>query len=377
MVLKLLSRKRNKQGNGKVVTRAGIAPPESHEPADTLTLEEDPLKRYMQLERYGFVVRQRDQWHDHPLIESLFRAAVEAIDEHFALVPEGFVSLAQTVNDYPGSPEVDVETEPFLLAHHCVTNEQFQKFVDSGAYEDLELWPKDIWPHLIDFKDQTNEPGPRYWRDGRHDKRLADHPVVGVSYYEATAYARWAGYRLPTGAEWQMAASWRIRSSAYVLRRYPWGDALETNRCNLWSSGIGQTVPVTGYESGAAPNGVLQLIGNVWEWTASDYEVSDEAGRTVVGNMLMKEIRGGAFSTYFASQATGCFRTGLATLVRAQDVGFRCVLDLEKDHDATGLVYTAKTAPPSNGAPDNPGPTIPPEHARGSADTNSEERRTT
>ena len=73
------------------------------------------------------------------------------------------------------------------------------------------------------------------------------------------------------------------------------------------------------YESGAAPNGVLQLIGNVWEWTFSDYQVEDECGRTVVGDMLMKEVRGGAFDTYFAAQATSCFRTGLASLVRAHD----------------------------------------------------------
>src|SRR5206468_4186091 len=161
-----------------------------------------------------------------------------AIDENFALVPEGFVSLPQTIDDNPGCPEIDVETEPFLLARHAVTHAQFQKFVDAGAYEELELWPKDIWPHLIDFKDQTEHVGPRYWKNGRHDRRLAEHPVVGINCYEAAAYAQWAGFRLPTEAEWQMAASWRIRSSAHLLRRYPWGDALDTRRCNIWASGI-------------------------------------------------------------------------------------------------------------------------------------------
>jgi len=231
---------------------------------------------------------------------------------------------------------MDFETDPFLMARCATTNAEFQLFVDDNAYENLELWPKDIWPHLIDFKDLTGLPGPRYWEHGRHDRRLADHPVVGICYYEAAAYAAWAGYRLPTEAEWQMAASWRIRSSAYVLRRYPWGDAMDASRCNIWMSGVGTTVPVHEYENGAAPNGVLHLCGNVWEWTDSDYCVYDEEGRPVVGDMLMKSIRGGSFDTYFACQATSFFRTGLACLMRTHNVGIRCALDCSAVDDQNG-----------------------------------------
>jgi iron(II)-dependent oxidoreductase len=227
-----------------------------------------------------------------------------------------------------------MDVEPFLMARHPITHAQFQKFVDYGAYEELDLWPKDIWPHLIDFKDLTGQPGPRFWRRGRHDRRLADHPVVGVCYYEAMAYAAWAGYRLPTEAEWQMAASWRIRSEAHVLRRYPWGDALDTTRCNIWSSGIRSTVPVSTYETGAAPNGVLQLCGNVWEWTNSEFDVTDRNGRPIIGDMLMKSVRGGAFDTYFASQATSFFRTGLAALARVHNTGFRCAMNVDDGPDA-------------------------------------------
>lgn len=103
---------------------------------------------------------------------------------------------------------------------------------------------------------------------------------------------------------------------------------MDPERCNLWVSDVHGTVPVDRYESGAAPNGVLQLIGNVWEWCSSDYEVVDECGRMVVGDMLLKEIRGGAFDTYFPSQATSAFRTGLPSLIRAHNVGFRCIVDL-------------------------------------------------
>ncbi len=328
MALKLFSRKPKMESTACRKSRWRPGAGGEYQSAETVTFDPDPLQRFMQLERYGWIVRHRGQMGDHPLIEAVSEAAVEAIDERFAIVPEGFVSLTRATSDFPGCPETDVETAAFLIAKHCVTNHQFQHFVDSGGYEDLQLWPEDIWAHLIDFKDQTGCHGPRFWRDGRHDKRLADHPVVGICWYEALAYTQWAGYRLPTNAEWQMAASWRIRSSAHVLRRYPWGDAFDTRRCNLWTSNVGHTVPVQAYEEGAAPNGVLQLIGNVWEWVGSDYEVQDDAGRMVLGDMIMKEIRGGAFDTYFPCQATSCFRTGLASLRRMHNVGFRCVVDL-------------------------------------------------
>jgi iron(II)-dependent oxidoreductase len=323
MVLNLFSRRktdnssRAKRGDG------------SYEPADKLKLEQDPLKQCVQLERFGLIVAHRERWQNHPQGESIYQSVLEKLDESFAMVPEGHVSLPQTVNDFPGCPETDFETDPFLLAKYPVTNAQFQNFVDAGGYGELDLWPEDVWPHLIDFKDLNEYPGPRFWERGRCNKRLANHPVVGICYYEADAYARWAGLRLPTEVEWQMAASWRIRSSAQVLRRYPWGDALNINRCNIWGTGLGHTVPVNEYESGAAPNGVLQLVGNVWEWTEGDYIVGDSEGRTVVGDMPMKSIRGGAFDTYFPSQATSFFRTGLACLFRMHNVGFRCAMDLD------------------------------------------------
>lgn len=306
-----------------------VRTPPPFEPAEPLHLEADPLLRCLQLERFGMITARQESWRNHPGAKAVLDSAANALDEMFALVPEGFASLPQTANGLPGAPELDVETQAFLLQRHTVTNAQFQKFVDAGGYEDLEYWPKDIWPHIIDFRDQTHTSGPRYWRNGRHNKLLAHHPVVGVCYYEAAAYARWAGYRLPSEAEWQMAASWRIRSSANVLRRYPWGDALDIRRCNIWASGVGTTLPVHGCDSGAAPNGVLQLIGNVWEWTSSDFDITDDEGRNIVGDMLMKSIRGGAFDTYFPFQATSAFRTGLPSLVRAHNTGFRCAMDLE------------------------------------------------
>jgi iron(II)-dependent oxidoreductase len=327
MVLGLFSKKKNdetsKNGRG------------SYEPAESLPLESDPLKQCVQLERYGLVIANRDRWKNHPQSDAILQTVLEKLDESFALVPEGYVSLPETVNDYPGCPETDFDTQSFLLARHPVTNAQFQKFVDAGGYAELDLWPEDVWPHLIDFKDLSECPAPRFWERGRHNKRLANHPVVGISYFEAEAYAHWAGLRLPTEAEWQMAASWRIRSSAQILRRYPWGDALDTTRCNIWATGLGHTVPVNEFENGAAPNGVLQLVGNVWEWTNADFCLTDKEGRPVVGDMPLKSIRGGAFDTYFPSQATSFFRTGLACLFRMHNVGFRCAMDIDNNNNSS------------------------------------------
>lgn len=328
MPLQIFSRKPQAGRNAPRTQRPRVPAADSFEPSDPIPLESDPLSQCLQLERYGHILANSEKWQGDPRIEEMCRAASDRIDELFAIVPEGFASLPQTIGDLPGSPEVTVNTEPFLLSRFAVTNGQYQRFVDAGGYEQLDLWPDDVWPHLIDLKDQSGRSGPRFWRGGRHSRRLAEHPVVGICFYEAEAYARWAGFRLPTEAEWQMAATWRIRSAANVLRRYPWGDALDTQRCNVWSSGIGTTVPVSGYLNGASPNQVIQLIGNVWEWTACDFEAVDDEGCNVVGDMRMSAIRGGAFDTYFTSQATSVFRTGVVCLARANNIGFRCALNL-------------------------------------------------
>jgi gamma-glutamyl hercynylcysteine S-oxide synthase len=323
MALRLFSRRRERSPSP-----GHPLGPKDYRPATAEPLDSDPLQRLVQLGRFGHILATREQWTSRDDIAAICSDAQAAIDAAFAIVPDGFISLPQTVADEPGGPEQDIETTAFLLARCPVTNAQYQKFIDAGGYEELPLWPEDIWPHLIDFKDAAGHTGPRFWREGRHDERLAEHPVVGVCWYEAVAYARWAGYRLPTEAEWQMAASWRIRSSAHVLRRYPWGDTLDSKRCNIWATGLGSTAAVEAFTPGAAPNGVLQLIGNVWEWTDSDFDVKQDEGRAVVGDMLMKSIRGGAYDTYFASQATSLFRTGLATLSRPHNVGFRCAMNV-------------------------------------------------
>lgn len=305
-------------------------PKQDFVPATRQPLDSDPLKRLVQQERPSVILQDYVKWQHHPGGDVIVEQSKQELEQSMALVPAGSASLPTTLSAQSNAEEQDIEVAPYLLGVHEISNHKYQHFVDGNGYDQLEWWPEDIWPHLIEFKDSTGKPGPRYWRDGRHDARLSDHPVVGVSWYEASAYARWAGQRLPTEAEWQMAASWHINSSADLLRRFPWGDALDADRCNIWASRLGQTVPVDSYPNGASPNHVLQLVGNVWEWTDSEHDVTDDEGRQIIAEMPMAAIRGGAFDTYFETQTTSQFRTGQITLARAHNLGFRCALDLSQ-----------------------------------------------
>jgi len=307
---------------------AGSAPATPFEPAPREPLDADPLRALLQQGRCCAILLSRDKWNGHPTAAEVVDEAISRLETQMALVPAGTVALSKSLDAQGGGDEEDLDVPPFLLDVHCITNAEYQKFVDGGGYDALEYWPEDIWPHLIEFKDATDAPGPRYWRHGRHDALRTNHPVTGISWYEAQAYALWVGKRLPTEAEWQMAASWSIRSSADIHRRFPWGDSMDNTRCNIWSSRIGGTVPVDQYRTGAAPNRILQLIGNVWEWTDSPLMMTDEEGRPIVGEMSMQAARGGAYDTYFESQATSHFRPGIIALARTHNTGFRCALDL-------------------------------------------------
>ena len=135
--------------------------------------------------------------------------AIRQLDEAMALVPAGRVllgQLAEQSNSACGSADIDpkllqrnlVAVAPAYLDRFCVTNEQYQQFVDSGGYEQLEFWYEEALPALLDFVDQTGAPGPRFWSDGQYPSGEQRLPVVGISWYEARAYARWVGKRLPT-----------------------------------------------------------------------------------------------------------------------------------------------------------------------------------
>ncbi len=283
--------------------------------------------------RYALLLRR--QLIGNLTVEQLARTRA-ALSDGMCLVPEGDVELhlGAGVCDQDGEGAAHgshpVHVEAYYLDRYPVTNEQFYHFVSSGGYEQMAIWDQEILPALLDFVDETGHVGPRYWHKGRYPRGEERHPVVGVSWYEAAAYSRWAGKRMVTDAEWIKAGSWPVALAGHPLlqRRYPWGEAMDRNRANLWGSGPGRTVSVEQFPGGVSVGGVQQLIGNVWEWTADPF-VLESADEPATGEKRsLKSLRGGAFDTYLDTQATCNFQSGDWALARKHNIGFRSAISL-------------------------------------------------
>ncbi|CAM5306870.1 ergothioneine biosynthesis protein EgtB [Streptomyces pilosus] len=167
------------------------------------------------------------------------------------------------------------EVAPFHIDTTPVTNSAYQAFIEDGGYDEPRWWTAEGWAHIR----RNSVTAPLFWRrDGGQWLRRRfgvtevvppDEPVLHVCWYEADAYARWAGRRLPTEAEWEKAA--RHDPAGDRSMRYPWGDAdPEPGHANLGQRHL-RPAPAGSYPAGESPLGVRQLIGDVWEWTASDF----------------------------------------------------------------------------------------------------------
>ncbi|MFD8388248.1 ergothioneine biosynthesis protein EgtB [Streptomyces sp. NPDC059680] len=167
------------------------------------------------------------------------------------------------------------EVAPFWIDTTPVTNAAYQAFIEDGGYDTERWWTPQGWAHIR----QHTITAPLFWRrDGDRWLRRRfgvteavppDEPVLHVCWYEADAYARWAGRRLPTEAEWEKAA--RHDPATGRSMRYPWGDADPApEHANLGQRHL-RPAPAGSYPAGESPLGVRQLIGDVWEWTASDF----------------------------------------------------------------------------------------------------------
>ncbi len=194
-------------------------------------------------------------------------------------------------------PVYSVEVKPFHIDKYEVTNRQYKKFVDA-----------------------TKHKPPKHWRHNDYPQNKGDYPVVNVSWEDAAAYAKWAGKRLPTEAEWEMAAR---GETGHV---FPWGQVLRNDRCNIKGSGF-KGAGITGrYEKGMSATGCYDLGGNVAEWTATWYDaypgqtLSDPAA----GAETHRVIRGGSWKSK-PVEATALYRDKLPPKSTVDYVGFRCV----------------------------------------------------
>ena len=173
-----------------------------------------------------------------------------------------------------------VEVAPFAMARAAVTNAEFAEFVEAQGYQRREFWSPEGWA----WRQESGAEHPVYWRyDGGWQRRHFDQlapldlycPVIHVNWYEANAYCRWAKRRLPTEAEWELAASAEPTVDGQGItshkRRYPWGEAAPTPElANMGWQAMG-CIPVNALPKSDSAFGCRQMLGNVWEWTSTDF----------------------------------------------------------------------------------------------------------
>ncbi|MBN2549766.1 MAG: SUMF1/EgtB/PvdO family nonheme iron enzyme [Anaerolineales bacterium] len=260
--------------------------------------------------------------------------AIACEQMQFCFVPAGPFWMGSKEEQDPQadddeSPLHEVDLPAFWMGRYPVTQAQFAEFVVAGGYREERYWEeakthgywstegfKGIWDDSARLKpDRYGEPFD-----------LLNHPAVGVSWYEALAFARWLGeqlgraVRLPSEAEWEKAARGGIDLPPAPLVRsldagfdlpkialqlnlqpqriYPWGNKHDPNQANYDETGIGATSAMGCFPGGASPYGVLDMSGNVWEWTRSlnkDYPYRPQDGREELGQTGARVLRGGSF----------------------------------------------------------------------------------
>jgi formylglycine-generating enzyme required for sulfatase activity len=256
------------------------------------------------------------------------RLGITSLEPQWCEVPAGSFILGSQPGDEGAAaneqPQRTVELPGFRVARYPVTNAQWQQFLEAGGYRERRWWSAIGW-HT---REQVRWTQPGYWDDVRLND--ANRPVVGVSWYEALAFCRWLsaelGYsvRLPSEAEWEKAA----RGDGGLI--FPWGNSWDAARANTEESGIGATTPVGCFPDGVSPYGVLDMSGNVFEWTATpwtrDYQESDGTGyEAEVSERFC--IRGGGWSSP-RSSARCAYRIEHPPTARYNYLGFRVIAAL-------------------------------------------------
>ena len=231
------------------------------------------------------------------------------IPGEMVLVPGTDFSFDVMTNEnfipYPEISGTVFSIDSFLIDRYPVTNAQYYEFLVNSGYR-----PSDTTRYL------------RHWQSGKFKQGQDKYPVVFVSYEDMRAYATWAGKRLPTEAEWQLAAQGTDN------RKWPWGNDFHGTYCN---NAFDKQTPVDAFPKGASPFGVMDLVGNVWQMTGDMY---------FNGSNYFMIIRGGSYyrpdssSLYIEGGPQALNRTQMMLMVspafdRSATVGFRCVKDID------------------------------------------------
>lgn len=232
-------------------------------------------------------------------------------------------------------PAHQVFLQDYALDRAPVSNGEFLQFIKDGGYQNFRWWFSEGWAAVNGEHWQA----PLYWehpdghwmiRDfsGLHPaESKANEPVCHVSFFEASAFAKWAGKRLPTEAEWEKAAIGNEH------RDFPWGhEPVDESRANLFENGLWAPAAIGSFPTGANDSGCQQLLGDVWEWTTSDYvpypgfksEFDEYNDKWFVNQ---KVLRGGSFATP-QLHIRSTYRNFFHTNERWMTSGFRCAKDL-------------------------------------------------
>ena len=262
------------------------------------------------------------------------------IQDEMIKIPGGIYELGFPRDDFCYDnelPEHKTYLNPYEIDKYPVVNREFIEFIDAGGYQNYRFWLSDGW----DLVNEKQWNAPLYWRkiDGQWYKKdfrglnkvSPYEPVTNVSYFEADAYSKWAGKRLPNEAEWEKAASWNDDLKRKTT--YPWGDNLPSDStANLLESWTWAPSQIGSYPFGKSHYGCHQMIGDVWEWTSSEYVLypgfrSKFSEYTDKWAINQKVLRGGSFATPIM-QIRNSYRNYFKPHERIPFSGFRCVRDL-------------------------------------------------
>lgn len=207
LIRRIFARRRNNSPQNQAAQGSktrGAAPPPRRKPVDPNDIQA-LVGQMLAQDRYALLLRQKIAGNLSP---AQFGLALKVMGECMALVPDGDVELKE------GDSSRIISVKRFFLDRYPITNRQYYEFVSAGCYQQAALWDEAILPGVLEFIDRDGNPGPKYWLNGCYPEDEEKHPVVGISWYEAAAYARWVGKRLPTDAEWVKAGTWPVRISS-------------------------------------------------------------------------------------------------------------------------------------------------------------------